>query len=138
MQTMSDRSSAPFLVLLAGLLILPAAARSAEPVPRAAKKPPTVINPPPTAQNWADLAKLPDWSGVWNPKVTDQDSQVFSNPPPWTPKAGEQIAKMSADEKAGNPRPLFVNCLPEGMPSWMLITHNALEFAFTPSRVTML
>ena len=51
---MSDRSSAPFLVLLAGLLIFPAAARSAEPLPAAAKKPPTVINPPPTAQDWAD------------------------------------------------------------------------------------
>ena len=28
------------------------------------KKPPTVINPPPTAKDWADLARLPDWSGV--------------------------------------------------------------------------
>src|ERR1700728_54792 len=26
---------------------------------------------------------------------------------------------------------------PEGMPSWMLITHNALEFLFTPGRVTV-
>lgn len=118
--------------VLALFLLLPTGLRAEE-----QKKKPT-INPPPTAQDWADLATLPDWSGVWNPKVTDQDSQVFSNPPPWTPKAGEQIAKMSADEKAGNPRPLFVNCLPEGMPSWMLITHNALEFAFTPGRVTML
>ena len=24
----------------------------------------SVINPPPTAKDWADLAKLPDWSGV--------------------------------------------------------------------------
>src|ERR1700693_2293494 len=107
MQTMSDRSSAPFLVLLAGLLILPAAARSAEPVPRAAKKPPTVINPPPTAQNWADLAKLPDWSGVWNPKVTDQDVQVKTNPPPWNETAAKKIEFMFAEEKAGRPRLIF-------------------------------
>ena len=40
----------------------------------AAKRPPTVINPAPTAKDWADIAKLPDWSGVWNPKVTDQDA----------------------------------------------------------------
>jgi hypothetical protein len=98
----------------------------------------TVINPPPTAQDWADLAKLPDWSGVWNPKVTDQDAQVRTNPPPWNPKAAAEVAKMFAEEKAGRPPPLFVNCLPEGMPSWMLISHNALEFAFTPGRVTML
>jgi len=101
-----------------------------------AKKP--VINPPPTAPQWADLAKLPDWSGVWNPKVTDQDAQVKTNPPPWNEKAAAEIAQMFAEERAGKPRPLFVDCLPEGMPSWMLITHNAMEFAFTPGRVTML
>jgi hypothetical protein len=98
----------------------------------------TIINPPPTAQDWADLAKLPDWSGVWNPKVTDQDAQVRTNPPPWNPKAAAEVAKMFAEEKAGRPPPLFVNCLPEGMPSWMMITHNAMEFAFTPGRVTIL
>src|SRR5437868_12515444 len=131
MQTMSDRSSASFLVLLAGLLIFPGAARSAEPLPAAPKKPPTVINPPPTAKEWADLAKLPDWSGVWNPKITDQDRQVKTNPPPWTPKAAAQVEKMFAEEKAGRPPPIFVNCLPEAMPSWMLVTHNAMEFLFT-------
>src|SRR5581483_8230115 len=54
---------------------------------QAAKKEPTVINPPPTAQDWANLAKLPDWSGVWNPKITDQDAQVKTNPPPWNEEA---------------------------------------------------
>src|ERR1700733_13086085 len=98
----------------------------------------SVINPPPTVQDWTALAKLPDWSGVWNPKVTDQDAQVRTNRPPWNEKAVAEVAKMFAEEKAGRPRPLFVNCLPEGMPSWMLITHNAMEFAFTPGRVTIL
>jgi hypothetical protein len=42
----------------------------------APKKQPTIVNPPPTAQDYADLAKLPDWSGVWNPKITDQDRQA--------------------------------------------------------------
>jgi hypothetical protein len=97
-----------------------------------------IINPPPTAQQWADLGKLPDWSGVWPPLVRNQEAQVRTNPPPWTPKAAAEIAQMFAEERAGHPRPLFVDCLPEGMPSWMLITHNALEFAFTPGRVTML
>lgn len=98
----------------------------------------SLINPPPTVQDWAALAQLPDWSGVWNPKVTDQDAQVRTNRPPWNEKAAAEVAKMFAEEKAGRPRPLFVNCLPEGMPSWMLITHNAMEFAFTPGRVTIL
>ena len=117
------------------LAVLPAAvvAQSAEP----AKKP-VVINPPPTAQDWADLAKLPDWSGVWNPKVTDQDAQVKTNPPPWNAKAAAKIAEMFEEEKAGRPAPIFVDCLPEAMPSWMLVTHNAMELLFTPGRVTML
>src|SRR6516165_11911149 len=42
----------------------------------APKKQPTIINPPPTAQDYADLAKLPDWSGMWNPNITDQDNQA--------------------------------------------------------------
>jgi hypothetical protein len=50
---------------------------------QAPKKPPSIINPPPTAQDWTDLGKLPDWSGVWNPKISDQEAQVKTNPPPW-------------------------------------------------------
>jgi hypothetical protein len=115
-------------------LSLPAAIAAAEP---AAKKQ-TIINPPPTAQDWADLAKLPDWSGVWNPKITDQDAQVKTNPPPWNEKAAKKIEQMFAEEKAGKPRLIFHSCLPEAHPTWMLVTHNAMEILFTPGRVTML
>jgi len=119
-------------VLLTSATIVSSSIQAAEP----AKK--TITNPPPTAQDWADLAKLPDWSGVWNPKITDQDAQIKTNPPPWNAKAAAEATKMFAEEKAGKPRPLFVECLPEAMPSWMLVTHNAMEFLFTPGRVTML
>src|SRR6476646_5043472 len=67
----------------------------------------TIINPPPTAQDWADIAKLPDWSGVWNPKVTDQDAQVRTNPPPWNESAAKLAALMFAEERAGKPRLIF-------------------------------
>jgi hypothetical protein len=96
------------------------------------------VNAAPTASGWADLAKLPDWNGLWIPKISDQDAQVKTNPPPWNPKAAAIVAHQFAEETAGRPPPLFVNCLPEGMPSGMLITHNGLEFAFTPGRVTIL
>jgi len=96
------------------------------------------INPPPAAKDWADLAKLPDWSGVWNPKITDQDAQIKTNMPPWNAKAAERIKFQMAEEKAGRPPPLFVNCLPEAMPAWMLVTHNSMEVLFTPGRVTLL
>lgn len=99
---------------------------------------PEAIDPPPTAQAWADLAKLPDWSGVWTPDIADQFAQVRTNPPPWTPAAAKLAAAQAAEEVAGHPRGLFIDCLPEGQPSWMLISHNALEFLFTPGRVTLL
>jgi hypothetical protein len=96
------------------------------------------INPPPQAIDWAALAKLPDWSGVWTPSLRDQSARMKADPVPWNPAAAAQIAKLLAAEKAGDPKGLFVNCLPESMPSWMLITHNAMEFLFTPGRVTIL
>src|ERR1700733_12804450 len=104
---------------------------------KAPKKPPTVINPPPTAQDWADIGKLPDWSGVWNPKITDQDAQVKTNPTPWNEAAAKKIEAMFAEEKAGRPKLIFNYCLPEAHPSWMLITHNAMEILYSPGRVTM-
>src|SRR5271167_968389 len=113
------------------LLAIAVSAQAAEPQK-------SVINPPPSAQDWADLAKLPDWSGVWNPKITDQGAQIRTNMPPWTPKVAAQIAFMLAEDAAGRPPPIFVDCLPEAMPSWMLVTHNVMEFLFTPGRVTML
>ncbi len=94
--------------------------------------PPSQLNPAPTAKDWADIAKLPDFSGVWTPNISDQVAQIARNPTPWTPAAARQVAQLDAEEKAGNPRGLFIDCLPEGMPSWMLISHNAFEFAITP------
>jgi hypothetical protein len=119
---------------LPAALVMAASIASAQ----APKKPPTVINPAPTAQDWTDLGKLPDWSGVWNPKISDQDAQVKTNPPPWNEVAAKKMELMFAEEKAGRPRLIFFNCLPEAHPSWMLITHNAMEILVTPGRVTML
>jgi hypothetical protein len=95
-------------------------------------------NPPPQTKDWLALAKLPDWSGVWTPNVTDQNARIRRDPVPWNAAAAARVAALSAAQDAGDPKGLFVNCLPEGMPSWMLITHNALEILITPGRVTML
>jgi hypothetical protein len=96
------------------------------------------VNPPPTAKQWADLATLPDWSGIWTPSLKAQGAEIRTHPTPWNAKAAKEIAQMAADEKAGHPHGLFVNCLPESMPSWMLISHDSMEILFTPGRVTML
>jgi hypothetical protein len=123
--------------LLATMFVVLASAATAD-AQNAPKKPTAIINPPPTAQDYADLAKLPDWSGVWNPKITDQDQQARTNPPPWNEKVAKEVEKMWAEEKAGRPKLIFYGCLPEAHPSWMLVTHNAMEILFTPGRVTML
>jgi hypothetical protein len=110
-----------------GAATMPALAADADP-----------INPAPTAQDWQALAKLPDWSGVWTPVISDQVAQEKTNPPPWKPQVATQIEHMYAEEHAGRPFPIIDHCFPTGMPSWMLITHNAFEILFTPGRVTIL
>ncbi len=105
---------------------------------RAEEQAASTVNPPPKPADWAAIAKLPDWSGVWTPYISDQDKRIKTDPVPWQPKVAEQIAALVAEEKAGRPKGLFIDCLPEGMPTWMLITHNAFEFLFTPGRVTIL
>ena len=101
----------------------------------AAEKPHPAARAP---ADYAALAKLPDWAGVWTPDMTDQIAQEKTNPPPWQPAIGKQIEKMYAEEAAGRPFEIIDHCFPTGMPSWMLITHNAFEVLFTPGRVTIL
>jgi len=96
------------------------------------------INPPPTPADWANLAMLPDWTGVWTPDIADQNAQIRTNPIPWNERAMKLVKTMEDEEKAGNPRGLFIDCLPESMPGWMMIMHNSFEMLFTPGRVTML
>lgn len=96
------------------------------------------IDPPPTLKDYEALAKLPDFSGIWVPDLADQERQETSNLPPWKPEVAKQIAHLKAEEAAGRPFPVIDHCFPTGMPSYMLITHNAFEFLVTPGRVTLL
>ncbi len=97
-----------------------------------------ITNRPPTLADWQALAKLPDLSGVWTPVISDQIAQERTNPPPWTPTVAKQIQRMYDEEKAGRPFPIIDHCFPTGMPSYMLITHNAFELLATPGRMTLL
>lgn len=96
------------------------------------------IDPAPTAADWQAIARLPDWSGTWSPDIVDQNAQIQSNPTPWKPDIQKQVDHWTAEEKAGWPKGLLIDCLPHGMPTFILITHNALEFLFSPGRVTIL
>jgi hypothetical protein len=98
----------------------------------------STINHAPRAADWAALAKLPDWSGTWSPAPDDRAFPLGRNEPRWLPQVAEQVQQLKADDAAGNPRNVYTSCLPEGMPSFPLMTLNALEFLFTPGRVTIL
>jgi hypothetical protein len=87
---------------------------------------------------WSALGKLPDWGGVWVADRSDRTHPWGFGEPVWTPGASEQIAALKAAEKAGQPRNYMVDCLPEGMPSFVIMTLNAFEFLHTPGRVTIL
>jgi hypothetical protein len=84
------------------------------------------------------LADTPDFSGVWLPDIKDQKRQETANMPPWKPEVLTQVQHLIAEEKAGRPFLVLSHCLPHGMPSWMLMTHNAFELLATPGRITML
>ena len=86
----------------------------------------------------SQAAAPPDFSGVWVPDIKDQKRQEVENTPPWKPDILQQIQHMVAEEKAGRPFLVLSHCMPHGMPSWMLITHNAMEILVTPGRITML
>jgi hypothetical protein len=98
----------------------------------------TAANAQPSTAEWSALADLPDLSGVWVPDVADQRRKERSEQPPWTEEAKRQIDFLFAEDRAGRPKLILDHCLPHGMPSWMLITHNAMEILVTPGRVTML
>ena len=83
-------------------------------------------------------AATPDLDGVWVPDVKDQRRQETQNMPPWKPDVLKQVQHMVAEEKAGRPFLVLSHCMPHGMPTWMLITHNAFEILTTPGRITML
>jgi hypothetical protein len=87
--------------------------------------------------SWA-CAAAPDFDGVWIADVKDQKRQETENVPPWKPDVVPQVARLAAEERAGRPFLVLSHCLPHGMPSWMLISHNAFEWLTTPGRITML
>jgi hypothetical protein len=83
-------------------------------------------------------AATPDLDGVWVPDTKDQRRQEKENMPPFKPEALKQVLHLVDEEKAGRPFLVLSHCMPHGMPSWMLITHNAFEILTTPGRVTIL
>jgi hypothetical protein len=100
-------------------------------------------NAPTTEENsYAALAKLPDWSGVWEPARMARPA-ANSGPPPAPKLTPAYAAHYAAFQEKNRTTPgiNFVsdvaNCLPAGLPGSMLQPYP-IEFLFTPGRVTIL
>jgi len=94
----------------------------------------------PTAQDYAALARLPDFGGVWYPDADPRDPPFMMLAPktPLRPelrarlggiKGGDQLPPGKGDSQSRA-------CTPGGMPGEMF-SPFALEFLYTPGRVTI-
>jgi hypothetical protein len=124
------RSPNRILLALTGLAALSPALHAQEPA--------SVLNPAPTRQDWSAIAVLPDLSGVWSPGVIDRFPAGSTTAPVWKPAQAAQIAALKQLDADGRPQNIYTNCLPEGLPSSVTQTLNAVEFLVTPGRVTVL
>jgi hypothetical protein len=109
----------------------------------AAKTAPADAIPPGEQAAYASLAKLPDWSGVWEPMRFARPGAA-APPPPAAPKLTPKYAAQYAAYQEKNkttPGINFVstvaNCVPPGLPGSMQQPYP-IEFLFTPGRVTIL
>jgi hypothetical protein len=93
---------------------------------------PVVDNP------WAALAKLPDWSGVWE---IDWRNSRGMPPRPAMKLQPEYQARLDAYNKARergeNEQTQAANCVPPGLPGIMTQPYP-IEFLYQPGRVVML
>jgi hypothetical protein len=91
---------------------------------------------------YAQLAKLPDWSGVWEPMRLARPTADAKPPAPpkLTPTYAAQYAKLQEKNRT-TPGLNFVtqvaNCVPPGLPGSMQQPYP-IEFLFTPGRVTII
>jgi hypothetical protein len=101
--------------------------------------------PAPTAADWAALAKLPDFTGVWEVPLGgparssssgSRSARTGFPPRPHLPLTPEWAAKVQALEAHPAQDTGSANCLPPGMPGIMGEPYP-MEFLLTPGQVTI-
>jgi hypothetical protein len=124
------RSTAVAALLAAGVAGVPATAQQAKPTP-------------PTAADWTALAKLPDFTGVWEvsfgpPGVRGGAGRgARAGGPPAGPQLTPAYAEKRRAQMANPPEDSqAANCLPPGMPGIMGQPYP-MEFLLTPGLVTI-
>lgn len=92
---------------------------------------------PATAADYTALAKLPDWTGAWQPDWSSLFPRSAAVPPALTPAAAKTEADFKAKQAQGeNLQTDAANCVPPGMPGIMRMPYP-MEFLFNPGRVTI-
>ncbi len=88
----------------------------------------------PTAADWAALAKLPDFTGVWEVAGEGRNRGVAPQAgPSLTPEYAAKRDALRASAREDNET---ANCLPAGMPGIMGQPYP-MEFLITPGKVTI-
>jgi hypothetical protein len=99
--------------------------------------------PAPTATDWTALAKLPDFTGVWEIPMGGPGARV-TNPAVGVPAMGRATLSLTPKYAAKKKELQAIaaedndsaNCLPPGMPGIMAQPYP-LEFLLTPGQVTI-
>ncbi len=89
---------------------------------------------------WAQVAKLPDWRGIWQLDWEHNLSLLGGMSPEQdlTPKAKADYTAFISKQKFGEDvQPETANCLPPGMPGIMTQPYP-IEFLFNPGKVVIL
>lgn len=91
-------------------------------------------------QTWAQIAKLPNWQGIWQ-LDWEHNLKLLGGMTPkndLTPKAKARYTAYLAKQKFGEDEaPQTANCLPPGMPEIMTQPYP-IEFLFNPGKVVIL
>jgi hypothetical protein len=94
---------------------------------------------PAPGNSWSSIAKLPDFTGVWELewRSFNGSSAVGETPPKLTPEYAARLAKFEAAQKRGEQLQAdTANCVPPGMPA-IMTQPFPIEFLFTPGKVTI-
>ena len=89
----------------------------------------------PQGDSWESIAKLPDWSGIW--EVGGGGPRGAGEPPQFTPAYAAKLKDYQDKQKSGEIEDgPSANCVPNGMPSIMSQPYP-LEILLTPGKITM-
>ena len=85
---------------------------------------------------WAQIARLPDWSGVWDIDWSNLFGGKQPQPQLTPPYAARLKAYQDSQKSGDNVQGVAANCLPPGIPGVMSQPYP-IEFLFTPGKVTI-